>query len=712
MKVTSIRKDKNSQLHVKTMTFERLLEYIRDDRREALVGGLRRQLPVMQGFGGVYEKMHQLPRVYPAVELQRDDESDEVRYGKWNGVVLLTVTQLQGEQACAEAKRQAAVLPMTLAAMTGSSGRTVKVLVRIAPADGYEPQNEEAAQRLYAAGYETAFRLYDAVMPGSLRREAPSLRASFRMTFDSEPYYRANASTLSVSPLAEGAVTAEASVPVVPAAEQAPAVQRSVDMDKYDDYEFQYARVVGEVRALMDERVSRDDPQWSDLFVTEVANRLRAIGFPQEECVLHLRSHLWSRQEDEHLRSIVAAVYAEKLTKPAKEDAALRIRRSQKEMMHFLESRYVFRYNTIMGYTEYRSNNTYLYDYQPVDERVANRMAIECRLAGLDTWDKDVSRYLHSSYVPAYNPVWEYLDRCSGQWDGRDRIRELARTVPTDNPHWPEWFYRWFLGMVAQWRSGVHARYGNQTAPLLISQQGYNKSTFCQSLIPPELQWGYTGNMLFSDKKQVLQQMAQMLLVNLDEFNQISPQLQQGFLKNVITLSSVQVKRPYGKHVEQMARMASFIATTNQTDVLSDPSGARRFLGVELTGPIDVSRRLNHVQLYAQALEALRREERSWFDEEETRQIMESNRRFRQQSSAEQFFYEYFEPAADEQHGTYLTTAAIFDHLRKHVSGGVYLGNVNQLGRILTAVKGLKRRRTMRGTEYLVTLKKHKSCYL
>ena len=450
MKITSIRKDKNNKLYLKTMPFERLLESIRDERREALVGGLRRQLPIMQGFGGEYEKMHLLARVYPAVELQRDSESEEVRYCGWNGVVLLTVTWLQGEQACADAKRRAASLPMTLAAVTGSSGRTVKVLVRIAPADCYEPQNEESAQRLYAAGYDTAFQLYDAVMPGSLRREAPSLRASFRMTYDPAPYYHAKASALSVSPLAEGAALAAASAPAPSATEQAPLVQRSVDMEKYDDYEFQYARVVSEVRTLIDQRIARDDPQWSDLFVTEVATRLHTIGFPQEECVVHLRSHLWTRQEDEHLRGIVAAVYAEKVEKPDKEDAALRIRRSQKEMMRFLESRYVFRYNTIMGYTEYRPNHTYLNDYQPVDERVTNQMAIECRLAGLDTWDKDVSRYLHSSYVPAYNPVWEYLDCCSGQWDGRDRIRELARTVPTDNPRWPEWFYRWFLGMVAQ----------------------------------------------------------------------------------------------------------------------------------------------------------------------------------------------------------------------------------------------------------------------
>ena len=113
-------------------------------------------------------------------------------------------------------------------------------------------------------------------------------------------------------------------------------------------------------------------------------------------------------------------------------------------MMTYLEKRYVFRYNEVMGYTEYRPNNTWVHPYVPVDERVLNQMAIECRLAGLDVWDKDIRRYVRSAYVPPYNPVAEYLQQCRGKWDGNDRIRQLASTVPTSNPHWAEWFYTWF----------------------------------------------------------------------------------------------------------------------------------------------------------------------------------------------------------------------------------------------------------------------------
>ena len=46
--------------------------------------------------------------------------------------------------------------------------------------------------------------------------------------------------------------------------------------------------------------------------------------------------------------------------------------------------------------------------------------------------------------------------------------------------------------------------------------------------------------------------------------------------------------------------------TANVTDILSDPTGTRRFIGIELTGPIDVKHRVNHDQLYAQTQELLR----------------------------------------------------------------------------------------------------------
>ena len=374
-------------------------------------------------------------------------------------------------------------------------------------------------------------------------------------------------------------------------------------------------------------------------------------------------------------------------------------------MIGFLCKKYDFRYNSVMKFTEYRPKDKDYWGFQPVDARVQKRMTLEVQLANIRVSIKDVRNYLESDLVSTYNPVENFLFKCMGKWDGKDHIRALARTVPTDNPHWEDWFYTWFLAMVDQWRSYSHRKYGNSVAPLLISKQGYNKSTFCRSLVPPELQWGYNDNLVLSEKRQVLQAMCQALLLNLDEFNQISPQVQQGFLKNIIQLPSVKMKPPYGSHVQEFPRMASFIATSNMEDILSDPSGNRRFLGVELTGPIDVSQLPNYEQLYAQALAALQAGEKTYFDAEQTKLIMASNRKFEVISPVDQYFNLYFDLTDDAKLGEYLTAAEIFQELKSHIGSSVKLSNLISFGRKLSQMPSIHRKRFNDGMRYLVARK-------
>ena len=374
-------------------------------------------------------------------------------------------------------------------------------------------------------------------------------------------------------------------------------------------------------------------------------------------------------------------------------------------MIGFLCKKYDFRYNSVMKCTEYRPKEKDYWGYQPVDARVQKRMTLEVQLANIRVSIKDVRNYLESDLLSTYNPVENFLYKCEGKWDGKDHIRALAHTVPTDNPYWEDWFYTWFLAMVDQWRAYSHRKYGNSVAPLLISKQGYNKSTFCRSLVPPELQWGYNDNLVLSEKRQVLQAMCQSLVINLDEFNQISPQVQQGFLKNIIQLPSVKIKPPYGSHVQEFPRMASFIATSNMEDILSDPSGNRRFLGVELTGPINVSQRPNYEQLYAQALSALRAGEKTYFDAEQTRLIMANNRKFEVFSPVDQYFNLYFDLTDDVKQGEYLTAAEIFQELKSHIGSSLKLNSLIAFGRKLSQMPTIHRKRFNDGMRYLVVRK-------
>ena len=333
-----------------------------------------------------------------------------------------------------------------------------------------------------------------------------------------------------------------------------------------------------------------------------------------------------------------------------------------------------------------------------------NTIAIKARLDGIDVWDEDIRRYTESRFVKSFNPVEDFLNRLRGRWDGNDHIKDLADCVPNDNDRCPDWFHTWFLAMVAQWM-GLDVSHGNSVAPLLISRQGYRKSTFCKRLLPEVLQWGYNDNLVISEKQNTLRAMTQSLLINIDEFNALSAKTQDGFLKNVMQLASVKLRQPYRQQQVTLRRVASFIATANVSDVFSDPSGCRRFIAVTLTGPIRLPDRIDYEQLYAQAVAELEAGRRYWFDEADTQEIMANNLQYQQRTPAEALFFECFSIPKDLTKGAYMTAASIFSLLRQRYGSQLHLTSLSHFGRVLANIPNLHSKHSSHGTEYLVAVR-------
>ena len=376
-----------------------------------------------------------------------------------------------------------------------------------------------------------------------------------------------------------------------------------------------------------------------------------------------------------------------------------------RRLLNYLERKYEMRYNTALGCTEIRkvgSNEPFV----PVDERMRNTIAIKARLDGIDAWDKDIRRYTESDFVKAFNPVDIFLKGLRGRWDGKDHIKALADCVPNDNTRWAEWFHTWFLAMVAQWL-GLNISHGNSVAPLLISRQGYRKSTFCKRLLPEALQWGYNDNLIISEKQNTLRAMTQSLLINIDEFNTLSAKTQDGFLKNVMQLANIKIRQPYCQQQVTLPRIASFIATANVSDVFSDPSGCRRFIAVTLTGPIRLPEHIDYEQLYAQAVAELEAGRRYWFDEADTQDIMENNVQYQQRTPAEALFLDSFSIPKDLTKGAYMTAASIFSLLRQRYGSQLNLTSLSHFGRVLANIPNLHSKHSSHGTEYLVAVRRN-----
>ena len=628
MKVTIVHTNNKNQLLVSTKTMEKLMERFARDDSKLTITHFRESIPYLSNNYEGYKDLPKWMHIYPAAEFVKD-ENNNLKMKAFNGILLLKFGNITDVDGVEGIKRSVAILPSTLAAITGADGKTVIVLIKFQGENDSLPTSEADAEHLYRIAYQQIFPVYQAIVKasilvdgpkpsieaGSTLSQEPSIHNSFMMTLDAEPYFNGKAVAMKIDSHARS---------------QSPAPSTDNNQQTIPDF--------------------------------------RA---PEE---------------------------GKKVDKNS-------IRENIVNMMQLLKSRYDFRYNTVMKFVEYMPKEKGWYGFQPVDPRVQKRMTLEVQLADIRVSIKDVRNFLESDYIKNYNPIDEYLFQCYDKWDGKDHIRALARTVPTANPHWADWFYTWFLGMVDQWRGYSHRQYGNSVAPLLISKQGYNKSTFCRRLLPPELQWGYSDNLILSEKRQVYQAMAQFMVINLDEFNQISPQVQQGFLKNLIQLPTLKYKPPYGSHVMEFPRLASFIATSNMKDILSDPSGNRRFIGVELTGPIDVSVRPNYQQLFAQALSALNNGEKSYFDAQQVKLIMKSNSQFEIIQPIDQYFLLYFELVEDEKEGEYLTAAEIFDYLKKQIGSSLKVNSLMGFGRKLANMSELKHKRFADGMKYLVKKK-------
>ena len=374
-----------------------------------------------------------------------------------------------------------------------------------------------------------------------------------------------------------------------------------------------------------------------------------------------------------------------------------------RRLLDYLERKYEMRYNTALGCTEIRKANS-SEPFVPADDRVRNTLAIKARLDGIDVWDKDIRRYTESKFVKTFNPVDAFLKRLKGQWDGKDHIGALAGCVPNDNARWGDWFHTWFLAMVAQWM-GLDATHGNSVALLLISRQGYKKSTFCKRLLPKELQWGYNDNLVISEKQNTLRAMSQSLLINIDEFNALSAKTQEGFLKNIMQLANIKLRQPYRQQQVTLPRVASFIATANVSDVFSDPSGCRRFIAVTLTSPIRLPEHIDYEQLYAQAVAELESGMRYWFNAVDTQVIMENNVQYQQHTPVEALFFDSFTIPKDLAKGAYMTASSIFNLLRQRYGSQLSLTSLSHFGRMLANIPNLHSKHSSHGTEYLVAIR-------
>lgn len=185
----------------------------------------------------------------------------------------------------------------------------------------------------------------------------------------------------------------------------------------------------------------------------------------------------------------------------------------------------------------------------------------------------------------------------------------------------------------------------------------------------------------------------------MDEFDRYSSRA-MATLKNLMQIKKPNFRKSHHNYYSQLPRIASFIGTSNQKELLTDTTGSRRFLCVEVKEKIDCTPP-DHVQLYAQLKAELLAGKRYWFTSEEEALIQENNRAYYKLQPEEEVFFRCFRLPEESEDGLQLSATEIFCQLQKKYPAAFRSCNVKSMGKILLSL-GVQRVRTRCGSMYRV----------
>lgn len=206
---------------------------------------------------------------------------------------------------------------------------------------------------------------------------------------------------------------------------------------------------------------------------------------------------------------------------------------------------------------------------------------------------------IFSKFTPTYNPIVEYLDNLAKSWDNEDRIEQLCKSITSTTG---DFDYRrillqsWLLGII----ESVYTDEPNILQLILAGKQNTGKSVFFKKLLPKDLKKYFALSQLDKGKDDELL-MCQKLLILDDEYSGKS-KLDAKLIKRLLSAPSFDLREPYGKRNITLRRIATLAATSNETELLNDPTGNRRNIIFEVTDKFDYDlyNSIDKEQLFAQ----------------------------------------------------------------------------------------------------------------
>ena len=335
----------------------------------------------------------------------------------------------------------------------------------------------------------------------------------------------------------------------------------------------------------------------------------------------------------------------------------------------FLMEYYRFRQNILNGKVEFstKMNNGEFGPFETLTQKSLNTIILRAKEDAGDEMKNpqaDIKLYVTSDLVPKFDPIADYLNSLP-KWDGHNYVADLFGRIPGITSEQAAFLAKWLRSAVAHWLQ-MDTLHANEVVPTFIGAQGCGKTTFLRRLLPEHLRQYYLDHLNLSNKFDKEMALTNNLLVNLDELEAIRPS-QQASLKQTLSKNKVNGRPIFGCVQEDRARYASFVSTTNNPHPLTDATGSRRYICMQIPDGkfIDNDGDINYEQLYAQVLYELRELNAPyWFDNDEVARIQDLNQNYLEQKDMACLVEACFRKPEEDEHAETMNSTEMLKVIR------------------------------------------------
>lgn len=274
------------------------------------------------------------------------------------------------------------------------------------------------------------------------------------------------------------------------------------------------------------------------------------------------------------------------------------------------------------------------------------------------------------AYAPKWNPVTELKNKITS-WDGKDYFKELLNTIEFTDDENKEaaqvYIKKWMIGVCQTlFTDSLHDSY-NENVLIFIGSQYIGKSRWIRKLLPPELRNYFAEKNIDPKEKDDILLATQNIIVFMDELaNIISNKMSNEDMKSFLSQPKFTLREAYGKKHKDYRRMASFVGTSNEDNILTDLTGNRRYWIVEVD-KLDHNHKVDLIGLWSQMYSLWIEGEPHYLLPNEFEILNKRNTKYKAIDPTEEIINKYWSPTPlkKDQEPTYMIITDMKEYVKE-----------------------------------------------